>query len=131
MEVEATLNDRPLTYVSSDVADAEPLTPAHLLYGKRMTSLPHCYDDDPQDSDYVVSESRVKKQLTNHARLLQHFQIRWKKEYLTSLREFHKASGQNIHNVRVGDVVLIHDDGPRLHWRLGVIDSFIQGKFEQ
>ena len=29
--------------------------------------------------------------------------------------------------MKVGDVVLIHDDRPRLHWRLGVIDSLIQG----
>ena len=25
--------------------------------------------------------------------------------------------------MKVGDIVLIHDDGPKLHWRLGVIDS--------
>ena len=128
VEVEATINDRPLTYVSSDVADVEPLTPAHLLYGKRMTSLPHSYDDETEDPDYPVSESQMRKRLTNHARLLQHFQTRWKREYLTSLREFHKTSGLNIQNVRVGDIVMIHDDGPRLHWRLGVINSLIPGK---
>ena len=49
------------------------------------------------------------------------------KEYLTSLREFHKASGINIQNVKAGDVVLIHNDGHRLHWRLGIVDSLIQG----
>ena len=32
VEVEAILNDRPLTYVSSDIKDEEALTPAHLLY---------------------------------------------------------------------------------------------------
>ena len=32
-----------------------------------------------------------------------------------------------MQNVKVGEVVLIHDDGPRLHWRLSIIDSFIQG----
>ena len=32
-----------------------------------------------------------------------------------------------MQNVKVGEVVLIHDDGPRLHWRLGIIDNFIQG----
>jgi transposase InsO family protein len=41
IEIEAVLNDRPLTYVSSDVNDPEPLTPANLLYGRRMPLLPY------------------------------------------------------------------------------------------
>ena len=127
VEVEATLNNRPLTYVSSDVNDVGPLTPAHLLYGRQMTSLPHSHNEDPEDPEYVISDTQMRKRLTNHARLQQHFQTRWKKEYLTSLREFHKASGTNVQNVKVGDVVLIHDDGPRLRWRFGVIEGLIEG----
>ena len=33
----------------------------------------------------------------------------------------------NMQNVKVRDVVLIHNDGARLHWKLGIIDSLIQG----
>ena len=33
VEVEAVLNDQPLTYLSADVNNLEPLTPSHLLYG--------------------------------------------------------------------------------------------------
>ena len=127
VELEATINDHPLTYVSSDVTDVEPLTPSHLLYGRRMTSLPHSNVKDPEDPDYVLSDTQMRKRLTNHGRLLQHFQTRWKREYLTSLREYHKASGMNMQSVKAGDVVLIHDDGPRLYWKLGVVDSLIQG----
>ena len=39
-EIEAFLNDRPITYVSSDISDSEPLTPSHLLCGRRITCLP-------------------------------------------------------------------------------------------
>ena len=34
VEIKALMNDRPLTYVSSDIQDAGPLTSAHLLYGR-------------------------------------------------------------------------------------------------
>ena len=39
VEVEGTVNSRPLTYVSSD-DPGEPLTPSHLMYGRRILSLP-------------------------------------------------------------------------------------------
>ena len=35
-EIEGVLNDWPITYMSSDVSDPEPLTLAHLLYGRRI-----------------------------------------------------------------------------------------------
>jgi len=40
LEVEAILTDRPITYVLSDCVDEEPLTPSHLLSGRRITFLP-------------------------------------------------------------------------------------------
>ena len=73
VEIEASLNDHPLTYISAEVDDIEPLTPAHLVYGRRITSLPHPHNDDPDDPDYNVSASTMRKQLTNHTRLLQSF----------------------------------------------------------
>ena len=61
VEVEATLNECPLTYVSANVTDVEPLTSAHLLYGRRMMSLPHSNIEDPEDPDYIVSDAQMRK----------------------------------------------------------------------
>ena len=42
-----------VTYVSSDLNDLEPLTPSHLLYGRRITTLPHkIMDDEVDDPTY-------------------------------------------------------------------------------
>lgn len=51
VEIEAVLNDCPLTYVSTDVRDVEPLTSAHLLHGRRITPLEH--EENVDDPDYV------------------------------------------------------------------------------
>ena len=39
VEIEAILNDRPLTYASSDVKNEQPLTRSHPLNGGRIISL--------------------------------------------------------------------------------------------
>ena len=54
IEVELILNDLPLTYYPNDMRDPEPLTPSHLLHGRRLTSLPHesVSVEDIQDPSY-------------------------------------------------------------------------------
>ena len=39
-EVEAILNNRPLTYINDDDREGEILTPAHLLYGRGIILYP-------------------------------------------------------------------------------------------
>ncbi len=52
-EVEAVINSRPLSYISMDDLE-EPLTPSHLLVGRRILSLP---DHLCRDINEEVSES--------------------------------------------------------------------------
>lgn len=49
VKVEALLNDHTLTYASSDIKDPESVTPAHLLYERRIIPLPHCMIKDEID----------------------------------------------------------------------------------
>jgi len=59
--------------------------------------------------------------------LLQHFQNRWRREYLTALRESHKDGGVKDQAVKVGDIVLVHDDTSRSRWQLAIIEELIKG----
>ena len=126
VEIEALLNDRPLTYVSSNIQDPEPLTPAHLLYGRRITALSYrAIEDDELGDPPFGEESDIKRRARSQALTLKHFRSRWQHEYLTSLREFHRASGNNQQKIKVGDIVLVHDDAPRMNWKLAVIEGLI------
>ncbi|XP_065917547.1 uncharacterized protein [Dysidea avara] len=127
VEVEAVLNDRPLTYLSADVTDPEPLTPSHLLYGRRMTMLPYPAVEEEQHDPTFLSSTSLRDKVNRQTLLLNHFQRRWQREYLTSLREAYKATGTSKQSVKVGDVVLVHDDIPRLQWRLAVIEELMEG----
>ena len=87
--MEALLNDRPLTHLSHDLNDPEPLTPSHLLSGRRITSLPYESHTIDKINDPCYNEhSCLSKDAKTQALLLQHFVSRWKNEYLTLLREF-------------------------------------------
>ena len=59
--------------------------------------------------------------------LMEHFSKRWKNEYLTGLREFHRSTGENIAHVKQGSIVQIMDDSPRHTWKLGIIQDVITG----
>ena len=128
VEVEAVLNDRPLTYLSSTTGDPEPLTPSHLLYGRRIVSLPYpdVEDDEISDPDYHSAE-QLRNKVDRQGILLKHFQSRWRKEYLTSLREVHRTTGTTEQTIKIGEVVQIHDDTPRHQWKLGVIEELVKG----
>jgi hypothetical protein len=116
-EIEAILNDRPINYVSSEFYDPEPLTPAHLLYGRKMTSL---IQNDVVFEDMDLSRSALLKRESQ-------FWNRWRTEYLLALREQHRSAGSNNQRIRAGDDVLIHDDGLRIRWKLAVVDDLIHG----
>ena len=121
-EIEAVLNDRPLTYASSDLSDPAPITPSQLLYGRRITTLPH--DDITDEAGRTVAaadHTTLNRMAGRHEHLVQQFYRRWRTEYLTSLREQHRASDSNTQTINIGDAVQIHDEGSRCRWKLAVV----------
>ena len=130
VEIESMLNDRLLTYVTSDLQDPQPLTPSHLLYGRRIQQTPRPLDDQEEENDpSFVDSVDLRKRVDKLTQLIGHFSSRWKREYLTSLREFYKTSRQSKQLIRTGDVVIVHEDNkPRLQWRLVIVEDLIKGK---
>lgn len=131
-DVEAFLNDRPLTYVSPDLSDGEPLTPSHLLMGHRIIRLPIASipdDFDPADPTYGMLQDELAKWAVRRALLLDQMWRRWTHEYLTALREFHQATvGQHHETIRTGDIVLVHDELPRFRWKMAIVDELIRSE---
>ncbi|XP_067217199.1 uncharacterized protein [Linepithema humile] len=109
-QIEAILNLRPLTPMSTDPNDLVPLTPAHFLIDKTFNSVP-----DPDLTH--VAESRLSRwQLIQN--LQQHFWNRWSKEYISELQQrtkWRKSSQQ----IKEGMMVLIKEENlPPFKWRL-------------
>jgi hypothetical protein len=117
--------------VSSDLNELEPLTPSHLLCGRRLTCLPYPQEDIKNIYDTEpYTHVNLNRRLQTKCDIIQKFGTRWKNEYLTSLCEYHRTFGKNTQNIKVGDVVQIHDDSPRFTWKLTVVDKLIFGKDE-
>ena len=86
IEIEGVINSRPISYVSADDVE-EPLTPAHLLCGRRLLSLPDsiCYTDP--EEEYGISREHLTRRLVHLNKLLSDFWNRWQTEYLLELRD--------------------------------------------
>ena len=71
----------------------------------------------------------MKKRLHYLSSLVSHFQKRWQHEYLTDLREYQRNNNKVPAKIaKLGDIVLIEDDLPRVCWRMGRIESLLTSK---
>ena len=124
VEVENTLNTRPLTYLYDELG--EVLTPSHLLCGFRMSNLS---ENIKSEIDCNEDHNKLTRRFLYLSNRLSHFWSRWRKEYITDLREYHKENSSKVNVVAVGDLVLIHDDNvKRGLWKMGVIETLIVGQ---
>uniref|UniRef100_A0A1X7U6J8 DUF5641 domain-containing protein n=1 Tax=Amphimedon queenslandica TaxID=400682 RepID=A0A1X7U6J8_AMPQE len=60
--------------------------------------------------------------------ILNHFWSRWRREYLTELREGHRRICPDESSITTEDVVIVYDDTHRGLWRLGVVEKTPRGK---
>ena len=83
VEIEAILNDRPFTYVPSDAWDPDLLTPADLLYGRHIISLPYRHIEEVYEltDPTIGDEAQIWKRAKKQAMIIEHFRSRWKHEH--------------------------------------------------
>jgi hypothetical protein len=125
VEVECTLNSRPLMYEYDEVGE-EVLTPSHLIFGRRINSLPDVVDE-PEEA---IGERECTARFRYLSNRLEHFWNRWRKEYLIGLREAHRNKGDGSAIApKVGDVVIVQDDDrKRGEWKMAVVVELVKGR---
>lgn len=118
-QIEAVLNSRPLTPLSSDPNDFLALTPSHFLIGRSLTGIP-----EPKITHIPENKLTTFQYLQQ---LQQHFWSRWTKEYLSELQQKQKWK-TNQSSLKINDLVLIKEDNsPPLAWKLGRILELFPG----
>ena len=99
------------------------LTPSHLIYGRQLPSLPEMRNDEEE------SERGLLRRFRYFAKLRIHFWNRWRREYLTDLREHHRGRKESQNKVSIGNVVFVHEDNTkRSNWKMGKVVEQIVGK---
>ena len=116
------MNNRPLTHISDDVNDLQPLTPNHILLGM------HKHWDYVVDTDARDISSRRKWREVQAISCL--FWERWRREYLPKLTKRSRWKQKNV-NFRVGELVLLDDDNNKFvrkgKWVFGRITKVLPG----
>ncbi|KAH8367006.1 hypothetical protein KR084_006482, partial [Drosophila pseudotakahashii] len=120
IDIEAILNSRPLTPISSSPRDLAALTPGHFLIGGPITASPDIHNREVR-SGQVTRWKQIDK-------VRQDFWKRWSHEYLHELQNRSKWTRKEK-AVSIGDLVVIKEDNVSpLQWPLGRVITAHQGK---
>ena len=129
VEVERVINSRPITYVYDDKeAVSNALTPSYLINGRSISTIPNC-----QNYDVVSTNQTLTRRSRHHRQLLQQFLKRWRRDYLSSLRESHKTKSRQDKklDISVGDIVILKNDSTSKNfWKLAKIVELLPGRDE-
>ncbi|XP_071490098.1 uncharacterized protein [Diadema antillarum] len=119
VEIEGILNSRPLTQLSMDPQENEPLTPNHLLLMKQNPSL--------SLGKFDKGDCYGRRRWRQVQYLATVFWRRWQAEYLPLLQERQKWLIPR-RNLAVNDLVLVADErAPRGQWPLEKVSQVYPG----
>lgn len=118
--IEACLNSRPLSPLSSNAQDISALTPGHFLIGDSLKSVPEPFIET-NERPTACSRWHLLSLMKNH------FWKRWRGEFLSQLQQRAKWLYPN-RSFKVGDLVLFKDElTPPSNWPLARIIKLYYG----
>ena len=109
VEIEAILNRRPLTILSSDSRDMEPLTPAKILYPATFrnihpTTIP---TNEELKDDLTTTWKRAQSRVNS-------FWKAWRRDYLSLLHDRKKWT-KTKDDLKKDDIVILVDESKETH----------------
>ena len=119
LDVEVTLNNRPLSYIEDEI-EFPTLTPNTMLFANSNILL-------ELETHHIV-DGDLCRRAKHLLRCKEAVWKRWSREYLCSLRERHHATMKPGPTPKVGDVVIISDNEKKGEWTLGIIQELVPGK---
>ncbi|XP_017792100.1 PREDICTED: uncharacterized protein LOC108574093 [Habropoda laboriosa] len=119
IEVEAILNSRPLSPLSSDPNDLTAVTPGHFLIGGSLTSVP--------ETDFRKTPANRLSNWQHIQEVKRDFWSRWYKEYIHHLNVRQKWT-KSSHDIKKGTVIVLKENNlPPLFWHLGQVEEIHPG----
>lgn len=122
IEIEGILNAKPLEYISSDVADIDPVTPNCLLMGRPDSSLPQVV--------YPEGELLGRRRWKHSQILVDRFWSAFDRYYLPNLQTRDKWQ-KPMEDIKEGAIVLLVDPQlPRALWQIRRVTKVLPGSDE-
>ncbi|XP_055604920.1 uncharacterized protein LOC129753147 [Uranotaenia lowii] len=119
VQIEGCLNSRPITPLSDDPTDLEPLTPGHFLVQSALKAVP--------DDDFLSVPTNRLTQMQLTQKLAQDIWKRWHVEYLATLQTRTKWCKAPV-KIEINRLVLIKDENlPPTQWATGRIHELHPG----
>lgn len=115
IQIEAVLNSRPISPLSTDPDDLTPLTPGHFLIGRALYSIPETDLSNANNPDRLQVFQRSQF-------VMQCFWRRWQREVVPEMQRRCKWFSRLPELTKVGSVVILQENGiPPLHWKIGIV----------